>query len=64
MELKIENKQENSLLHRVEVSGTITFDDATPSNSTVQSDLAKKLSLDEKNIIIKQRRIKIEKFVF
>ncbi len=53
MELKITNKKDNSLLHRVEVEAELTAVGATPSNKEVAKELSSQLKVDEKLIVIK-----------
>lgn len=53
MELKITDKKENSLLDRVEVSGTILFEGATPSNFDVVAAVAKELKSEAGLVVAK-----------
>ena len=47
MELEIKEKQENKLLNRLEVKGTLTFEGATPSNEQIRDSLASTLNKDK-----------------
>ncbi|MBT4651637.1 hypothetical protein HOC13_03900 [Candidatus Woesearchaeota archaeon] len=53
MELEIKEKQENKLLNRLEVKGTLTFEGATPSNEQIRDSLASTLNKDKELIIMK-----------
>jgi ribosomal protein S24E len=53
MKLTIIENKENLLLKRNELSGTLEFEGATPSNSNVSSTLAQELKKDLKLIIVK-----------
>jgi ribosomal protein S24E len=53
MKLTINEKNENVLLERTEVSGDIVFEDKTPSNSEVAQEVAKNMSKDIKLIVVK-----------
>lgn len=53
MEVKIEKKDENKLLERIELEGMIAFQGATPSNKDVRTELAKQMKTEEDNIEIK-----------
>ncbi|MBR9683164.1 30S ribosomal protein S24e, partial [Candidatus Woesearchaeota archaeon] len=53
MKLEIKNKKENKLLGRTEVTGTLTFEGATPSNVVVKDALVAELSADKDLLIIK-----------
>lgn len=54
MELTITGNKENALLQRKDVTATLTFDKATPSNAEVSKALAAKLSAPEDAIVIKK----------
>ena len=54
MELKIVHQKENALVQRNEVTASIAFDKATPSNVEVSKALAAKLSVAEDVIVIKK----------
>ena len=54
MELKITKDHENVMLKRREVSATLSFDKATPSNAEVAKAIATKLSAHEDVIVMKQ----------
>jgi len=53
MEVIIKEKNENSLLKRVEVSGEMKFEGATPSNDVLAAALAKSLSVDISLVVVK-----------
>jgi len=52
MEIQIK-QTENALLKRKELTGTISFSGSTPSNTDVQSELAKKLSVGNELVVVK-----------
>ena len=54
MKLEILKKDNNDLLERVEVSGSITFDKETPSNADVAGAVAKELGKDVNLVVVKQ----------
>ncbi len=54
MELKISHQKENALLQRNEVTASVSFDKATPSNAEVAKALAAKLSATEDVIVVKK----------
>ena len=54
MLLKIDKETENNLLHRKEITATVTFDKATPSNADVIKELAAKLSSTPEAIVMKK----------
>lgn|SRR3989338_8571791 len=58
MELSINEKKDNGLLSRTEICGTLTFQNATPSNIDVAKNLATKLAADEKLVVIKKIKTK------
>jgi ribosomal protein S24E len=53
MKIKINQKEDNPLLERVEFSGTVEFDGATPSNIDVLEAVAKELKLEQSLVVIK-----------
>ena len=58
MDLTIENKFDNQLLGRVDVTGNISFTGATPSNADLAAAIAKDLKAQEDLIVIKQIKTK------
>lgn len=46
MKLEIKNKKDNPLLSRIEVSGIVSFDGATPSNEQVSRGIASQINAD------------------
>ncbi|MBW3005101.1 hypothetical protein KY310_04685 [Candidatus Woesearchaeota archaeon] len=55
MKLEIKNKKENPLLSRIEVSGTVTFEGATPSNEQMAQSIASQLKADAS--VVKMKKI-------
>ena len=53
MKIEIKEKNENPLLSRVEVKGSIEFEGATPSNMELIEILAKELKKDSNLIVVK-----------
>jgi len=53
MELDVKNQKENELLHRVEVSGEISFGGATPSNKELRDELSKKLGMPKEFLAVR-----------
>ena len=53
MELKITEKNEKSLLSRTEIKGKVTFSEAVPSKESIKKDLATKLKISDKLLIVK-----------
>lgn len=53
MQLKIIEKKDNSLLHRIEVEAELTAEGPTPSNKDVAKEIAKQAKGDEKLTIVK-----------
>jgi len=53
MKCKVEQKLENPLLKRVEISGTLIFDKATPSNTDLIKELAGQLKSKEETVLIR-----------
>src|SRR3989338_1456729 len=58
MELSINEKKDNGLLSRTEICGTLSFQNATPSNADVAKNLASKLAADEKLVVVKKIKTK------
>lgn len=54
MDLKIEEKFNNSLLGRIDVTGNLSFSGATPSNAELTAALAKDLKAEESLVVVKQ----------
>lgn len=53
MELAVKEQKPNPLLKRKELSGTLAFEGATPSNKQLTEELAKKLSVSADTIVVK-----------
>jgi small subunit ribosomal protein S24e len=53
MKVEIKNKNENKLLHRTEMTGTIIYEGATPTRQQVRSELAKQLKVKEDVVVSK-----------
>lgn len=53
MHVTIQEKKENSLLHRREIKGAIAYENSTPSNKELAEALAKELRIETKLIVIK-----------
>ncbi|HLD39927.1 MAG TPA: hypothetical protein VJB13_02195 [Candidatus Nanoarchaeia archaeon] len=53
MNITINTKHENPLLHRVEVQGVVTFDGATPSNAQMVEALAQQMKTDASHIVLR-----------
>ncbi|MCK4589975.1 MAG: hypothetical protein KAT77_06025 [Nanoarchaeota archaeon] len=53
MDLKILEKKDNPLLHRLEIEAELTADGPTPSNKDVAKEISKQTKADEKLIVIK-----------
>ncbi len=53
MQITIQNKHENPLLNRVELTGTITFEGATPSNTDVAEAAAKEVKGNSTLTVVK-----------
>ncbi len=53
MELKINNKKNESLLSRVRIESDITFDKATPSINDVRDALSTQLGKDKNLVVVK-----------
>ena len=71
MKLEIKTKKENPLLSRIEISGTLEFDKATPSNDQVAQSIASQLKVDASLIKMKhiytgfgERQAKFSAFVY
>ncbi len=54
MQLTLQQQQDNQLLQRTEIAGTITFEGATPSNRDVAGEITKVLKANPNLIVIKQ----------
>ncbi len=54
MEMKINSTKENALLDRKEVTGTISFKGATPSNAELAKEVAKSVKADASLVVVKQ----------
>ncbi|MBW3002551.1 hypothetical protein KY338_05325 [Candidatus Woesearchaeota archaeon] len=55
MKIEIKKKKENPLLSRIEVSGIVTFEGATPSNEQVAQSIASQLKTDAS--VVKMKKI-------
>jgi ribosomal protein S24E len=55
MKIEIKNKKENPLLARIEVSGIVAFEGATPSNEQVAQSIASQLKVDAS--VVKMKKI-------
>ncbi len=55
MKLEIKEKKENPLLSRIEVSGIVTFEGATPSNEQMAKSIASQLKVDTS--VVKMKNI-------
>jgi len=53
MDLKILDKKDNPLLHRLEIEAGLVVEGPTPSNKDVAKELAKQLKADENLVIVK-----------
>tara|TARA_Y100000310_G_scaffold316956_1_gene369289 strand:- start:8055 stop:8597 length:543 start_codon:yes stop_codon:yes gene_type:complete len=53
MQVTISNKKNNELLSRVEITGTVSFSDKTPSNMEIAAEIGKQLSKDASLIVPK-----------
>ena len=53
MNITINAKHENPLLHRVEVTGVVAFEGATPSNVQVVEALASQLKTDVHQVVLR-----------
>ena len=54
MKVEIKNKKENKLLHRTEVTGSITFDKATPNRTDVRNEVAGQLKVSADVLVMKR----------
>ena len=54
MQLNIKQKNENSFLKRTEVTGTVTFSGATPSNNDVAAAVGKAVGKGAENVVIRK----------
>lgn len=61
MNITINAKHENPLLHRVEVQGVVAFEGATPSNTQVVEALASQLKADASHIVLRHIYTKFSK---
>lgn len=71
MELTIVERKENQLLGRTEVSGSLSFEEATPSNLQLAESLAKEFKTDVSKVVMKhintrfsQHKADFEGFVY
>jgi len=53
MNITINTKHENPLLHRVEVHGVVAFEGATPSNAQVIEALAQQMKTDASHVVLR-----------
>ncbi len=53
MQLTINEKKENILLNRHEIKGTVSFENATPSNKDIIEAVGKQMHADPSLIVIK-----------
>lgn len=53
MNITINTKHENPLLHRVEVQGVVAFDGATPTNAEVTEALASQFKADASHVVLR-----------
>lgn len=53
MNITINTKHENPLLHRVEVQGVVAFEGATPSNAQMVEALASQLKADVTHVVLR-----------
>jgi ribosomal protein S24E len=53
MNITINAKHENPLLRRIEVSGVVTFDGATPTNAQVAEALASQFKVDASHVVLR-----------
>lgn len=53
MQVTIQEKKENKLLNRREVSGTISYENATPSNKEITQAIAKQLNIEANLVVMK-----------
>jgi len=53
MQLTINEKKENILLNRREIKGTVSFENATPSNKEIIEAVGKQMHADPSVIVIK-----------
>lgn len=51
--IEIKEKKESPLLSRIEVIADLSYENTTPSNVEIKKQLAKKLNVDEKLVMIK-----------
>ncbi len=53
MQLTIQEKKQNVLLNRHEIKGTVSFENATPSNKEITDAISKQLHAEPSLIVIK-----------
>ena len=53
MNITINTKHENPLLHRVEVQGVVSFEGATPSNAQMVEALASQLKAEASQVVLR-----------
>ena len=53
MNITINTKHENPLLHRVEVQGVVAFEGATPTNAQVTEALASQFKTDASHVVLR-----------
>ena len=58
MEIEILDREENSLLHRTDVTFEVIHDDATPSRLSVRDSLAAKLDRDSEEVVVHELETK------
>lgn len=56
MKIEIKEKKENQLLSRIEISGSISFDGATPSNEQVAQGIASQMKVEPSVVMMKKIR--------
>lgn len=56
MKIEIKNKKDNPLLSRIEVSGIVTFEGATPSNEQLTQSIASQMKADAS--VVKMKKIR------
>ncbi|MCR4313234.1 MAG: hypothetical protein NUV58_03235 [Candidatus Roizmanbacteria bacterium] len=61
MKVTINEKKDNSLLGRVEVKGTLSFEGATPSNAKLAESIAKEFKIDVNLVVMKQIHTKFSR---
>ncbi|MBI2572729.1 hypothetical protein HYV86_02625 [Candidatus Woesearchaeota archaeon] len=53
MQITVEHKTENPLIKRTDITGSVTFSGATPSNKDIAAALVKQLHVDQSLLVIK-----------